>query len=210
MPVNDVVGVILAGGLARRMGGGDKTLIKLHGRPILSWIIERVAPQVSRLILNANGELARFEPFGLPIVADSVPDFAGPLAGILAALEWTATNAPGTRWVASFAGDAPFIPHDIVARFEQAQIAAKAALVCAASGGRTNPVCGLWRVDLAGDLRHALIEDDLHKIDAWTARYPLTVVEFPAQPVDPFFNINRPEDLAQAESLAASHSGTLA
>ena len=206
--MTDVVGVILAGGLARRMGGGDKCLIELNGRPLLSWIIERVSPQVSQLILNANGDPGRFARFGLPIVADTVPDFAGPLAGILSALEWVKVNAPETRWVASFAGDAPFVPADIVRRFVEAQQTHDAQLVGAASGGQTNPVCGLWRVDLADELRRALVEEDLHKIDAWTARYRFALVEFPAEPVDPFFNINRPEDLAKAEALVASRSGT--
>jgi molybdenum cofactor guanylyltransferase len=206
--VTDVVGVILAGGLARRMGGGDKCLIELAGRPLLSWIIERVSPQVSRLILNANGEPERFARFGVPVVADTVPGFAGPLAGILAALEWTKANASGADWVASFAGDAPFVPSDIVARFLDAQRTNDAELVGAASGGQTNPVCGLWRVDLADDLRRALVDEDLHKIDVWTARYRLAIVEFGTKPIDPFFNINRPEDLAKAEALAGSRSGT--
>lgn len=206
--MSDVVGVILAGGLARRMGGGDKCMVELAGRPLLSWIIERTRPQVSRLILNANGDPARFSPFGLPVISDTVPDFAGPLAGILSALEWTQANAPHIRWVASFAGDAPFVPADIVARFLEAQRQNDAELVGSSSGGRTNPVCGLWRVDLADDLRRALVEEDLHKIDLWTARYRLAIVDFPTEPVDPFFNINRPEDLRQAEALAASGSGT--
>jgi molybdopterin-guanine dinucleotide biosynthesis protein A len=208
--VTDVVGVILAGGLARRLGGGDKCLIELAGRPLLSWIIERVTPQVPHLILNANGDAARFARFGLPVVADTVPNFAGPLAGILSALEWTKAHAPSIRWVASFAGDAPFVPSDIVTRFLEAQRANDAELVGAASGGQTNPVCGLWCVDLADDLRRALVEEDLHKIDAWTARYKFALVEFGVEPVDPFFNINRPEDHAKAEALARSHSGTRA
>jgi molybdenum cofactor guanylyltransferase len=206
--VTDVAGVILAGGLARRMGGGDKCLVELSGRPLLSWIIERVRPQVSQLILNANGDPTRFMPFGLPVIADTVPNFAGPLAGILAALEWAKANAPDIHWVASFAGDAPFVPPDIAARFLEAQRANNAELVGASSGGQTNPVCGLWSVDLAGDLRGALVDEDLHKIDAWTARYRFALVDFPTDPIDPFFNINRPEDLAKAEALAKSRNGT--
>lgn len=206
--MTDVIGVVLAGGLARRMGGGDKCLIELAGRPLLSWIIERASPQVSRLILNANGDSSRFARFGVPVVADTVPDFAGPLAGILAALEWTEMNAPDAQWVASFAGDAPFVPSDIVEKFLDAQRSNNAELVGATSGGQTNPVCGLWSVGLAGDLRRALVDEDLHKIDAWTARYRFALVDFPTEPIDPFFNINRPEDLAKAEALAKSHSGT--
>lgn len=208
--VNDVVGVILAGGLARRMGGGDKCMILLEGRPLLSWIVERFSPQVRHLILNANGDANRFDSFALPVVADTVPDFAGPLAGILAALEWTRATLPEVPWVASCAGDAPFVPRDLVARFQAAQGAANADLVCAVSGGQTNPVCGLWKVDLADDLRRALVEEDLHKIDVWTARYKLATVDFAIEPVDPFFNINRPEDMAIAEALLESRSGRLA
>lgn len=202
-----MVGVILAGGLARRMGGGDKCLSPLGGRPLLSWIIERFSLQVGHLILNANGDAKRFGLFGVPVIADSVPDFAGPLAGILAALEWTRENLPDVRWVASCAGDAPFVPRDLVARFLTAQGADDGDLVCAASGGLINPVCGLWKVDLAQDLRRALVDERLHKVDLWTARYKLAVVDFATEPVDPFFNINRPEDLAIAEALLASRNG---
>ena len=205
--MRDVVGVILAGGLARRMGGGDKCMIPLAGRPLLSWIVERISPQVEQLILNANGDAKRFNSFGVPVVADTVPDFAGPLAGILAALEWTEANMPRVQWVASCAGDAPFLPRDLVERFMAERDAQSADLVCAASGGQTNPVCGLWKVDLAEDLRRALVEEDLHKIDVWTARHKLALVDFAAEPVDPFFNINRPEDLTMAEALLASRNG---
>ena len=202
-----MVGVILAGGLARRMGGGDKCLSPLGGRPLLSRIIERFSPQVGHLMLNANGDANRFGSFGMPVIADTVPDFAGPLAGILAALEWTRANLPDVLWVASCAGDAPFVPRDLVTRFLMAQGADDADLVCAASGGQINPVCGLWNVDLTEDLRHALVDEHLHKVDLWTARYKLAVVDFATEPVDPFFNINRPEDLAIAEALLASRNG---
>jgi molybdopterin-guanine dinucleotide biosynthesis protein A len=208
--MTDTVGVVLAGGLARRMGGGDKCLIELQGRPLLDWIVARMAPQVSKVIINANGDPARLQKFKLPIVPDSIPGFAGPLAGILAALEWTRDWLPGTEWVASFSGDAPFVPNDIVARFHEARARDNVDLVTSSSGGRTNPPCGLWKVALAEELRHALVVEDMHKIDAWTARYRLATVEFPAEPVDPFFNINRPEDLAEAEALAAQYSGTIA
>lgn len=196
-------GVILAGGLSRRMGGGDKCLRTLGGRPILAHIIERARPQVSALALNANGDPARFAAFGLPVVADSVEGFVGPLGGILAGLDWAAAQAPQCRWLASFAGDAPFLPHDLVVRLVEAVTRDGADLACAASGGQAHPVFGLWRVDLREALRRALVEEQIYKVDRWTARYKLVSVEFPALPVDPFFNANRPEDLAEAERLLA-------
>lgn len=202
-----VVGVILAGGLARRMGGGDKCLIELAGRPLLSWIVERLAPQVPDIVLNANGDPKRFASFGLPVVADTVPDFAGPLAGILAAMEWARARDTSARWIASCAGDAPFLPRNLVEKFLDAQATERADLVCASSAGQPNPVCGLWCVDLIDDLRRALIDEHIHKVDAWTARYKLVTVEFAVDPIDPFFNINRPKDLAKAEALLASHNG---
>jgi molybdopterin-guanine dinucleotide biosynthesis protein A len=198
-----VAGVILAGGLSRRMGGGDKCLRPIGGRPILAHIIERVRPQVGPLVLNANGDAARFAPFGLPVAGDVVEGFAGPLAGVLTGMEWAARHAPACRWLASFASDAPFLPRDLVVRLAAAVADDKADLACAASGGQAHPVFGLWRIDLAAALRRALVEEQIFKVDRWTARYRLTQVDFPATPVDPFFNANRPEDLAAAEQLLA-------
>jgi molybdopterin-guanine dinucleotide biosynthesis protein A len=199
----DVAGVILAGGLSRRMGGGDKCLRPIGGRPILARIVERARPQVAALVLNANGEPARFAAFDVPVAADVVEGFAGPLAGVLTGLEWAARHAPRCRWVASFAGDAPFLPRDLVARLHEAVEKDGADLACAASLGQAHPVFGLWRVDLAAALRAALVEEGIHKVDRWTARYKLVHVEFAADPVDPFFNANSPEDLAEAERLLA-------
>lgn len=196
-----VAGVILAGGLSRRMGGGDKCLREIGGKPILAHIVERARPQVSALALNANGDPARFAEFGLPVVADSVEGFVGPLGGILAGLDWAAAHAPQSRWVASFAGDAPFLPRDLVARLVDAVATEGADLACAVSAGQAHPVFGLWRVDLRDTLRRALVVERIYKVDRWTARYKLAQVEFPAVPIDPFFNANRPEDLAEAERL---------
>ena len=198
-----IAGVILAGGLSRRMGGGDKCLRPIGGRPILAHIVERVRPQVAALVLNANGDPARFAPFGLPVAGDVVEGFAGPLAGVLTGMEWVLRNAPQCRWLASFASDAPFLPRDLVARLLAAVEAEQADLACAASGGQAHPVFGLWRVDLAAALRHALVEERIFKVDRWTARYRLVQVDFPIVPVDPFFNTNSPEDLAEAERLLA-------
>src|SRR5215211_6019719 len=165
------LGVLLAGGLARRMGGGDKPLRTIAGRTILERVIERLAPQCDGLILNANGDPARFAFTGLPVVADDVPGFAGPLAGVLAALDWAAAHRPELEWVASAAADSPFLPHDFVSRLHAAREAAGTALACAESGGRTHPVNGLWAVHLKDDLRNALVDEKLRKIDRWTARH---------------------------------------
>jgi molybdenum cofactor guanylyltransferase len=197
-----IAGIVLAGGLSRRMGGGDKCLRRLGGRPILAHIVERARPQVTELAINANGDPARFAGFGLPVVADSVADFPGPLAGVLAGLDWAAAAVPAASHVASFAGDAPFLPLDLVARLAAA-VAAGSELACAASAGRAHPVFGLWPAALRAELRRALVEDRIRKVDRWTARFRLATVEFPAGPVDPFFNANEPEDLAEAERLMA-------
>lgn len=193
-----VIGLLLAGGKSRRMGGGDKCLRLLCGETILSRIVARVRPQVRHLVLNANGDPARFADYGMPVVADSVEGFAGPLAGVLAGLDWAAANAPDCPWVASVPTDAPFLPADLVARL-QAAMEQGADMACAASGGQAHPVVGLWPVRLRDDLRHALTAEQIHKVDIWTARYRVATVEFPIVDVDPFFNANRPEDLAEAE-----------
>ncbi|WP_407156117.1 molybdenum cofactor guanylyltransferase MobA [Bradyrhizobium sp. STM 3557] len=195
--------VLLAGGLARRMGGGDKPMRMIGGRTILDRVIARLAPQCGALILNANGDPARFAAFGLPVVADSVADFPGPLAGILAGLDWVAANRRDAEWMLSAAGDCPFLPRDLVARLVAARATEAAELAVAASGGQSHPVIGLWKVALREELRHALTMDDIRKIDRFTARYRLATVSWPTIPLDPFFNANTAEDLTEAERLAA-------
>ncbi|ODM77124.1 molybdenum cofactor guanylyltransferase MobA [Bradyrhizobium elkanii] len=207
IPGTAVPGVLLAGGLARRMGGGDKPMRKIAGRTILQRVIDRLAPQCSALIINANGDPARFAAFGLPVVADDVADYPGPLAGILAALDWVAANRPDAQWVLSAAGDCPFLPRDLVARLAQARAAENAELAVASSGGQTHPVIGLWSVRLRNELRQALVVEDVRKIDRWTARYPLATIEWPTEPLDPFFNANTVEDIAEADRLAALDGG---
>ncbi len=202
--MSNVIGVLLAGGLARRMGGGDKGLAMLGGRPLMDRIIERTRPQVSELIINANGKPERFATYGLPVVADVIGDFAGPLAGVLTGLEWAAENAPGIEWVASFATDAPFVPLDLVERMQAAVDAKGADMGCAKSAGRTHPVFGLWPVRLADELRMAMENEDMRKIDLWTARYHLLEVDFSTDPFDPFFNINAPDHLAEAEKILSA------
>ena len=201
------LGLLLAGGLARRMGGGDKPLRLIAGRSLLAHVRERLAPQCDALLINANGEPARFATYGLPIVADGVQDFAGPLAGILAGLDWMAENRPEVDWMVSVAADTPFIPRDLVSRLHRARAEAGLPLACAASGGWSHPVIGLWPASLRADLRHALTVDQERKIDRWTARHGCASAEWPVDPVDPFFNANRPEDIAEAERLAALLGG---
>jgi molybdopterin-guanine dinucleotide biosynthesis protein A len=199
----DVLGVLLAGGQSRRMGGGDKCLRPLGGRTILEHVIDRVRPQVGSLLLNANGDPARFARFGLAVAEDAVAGFAGPLAGVLTGMEWAAANRPGTAWVATIATDSPFLPQDLVARLLAAVADDGADLACAASNGQPHPVMGLWPVRLAADLRRAMVDDGVRKVDVWTARHRLATVAFEVAGVDPFFNTNRPEDLALAERLLA-------
>jgi len=196
-----IAGVLLAGGRSQRMGGGDKCLRPLGGRPLLARVIERAAPQVDALVINANGEPGRFAPFGLPIEPDHVSGFAGPLAGVLTGMEWTRRHAPVCDLIASFATDAPFFPLDLVSRLERSMIEAGADIACAASGGRPHPVFALWPVSLAEELREAMLAEEVRKVDVFTARYKLAVVDWPQGAGDPFFNANRPEDLAEAERL---------
>jgi molybdenum cofactor guanylyltransferase len=196
------LGLVLAGGLARRMGGGDKALITIGGTAILDRVIARLRPHTTAIILNANGDPARFARFRLPVVADSVPDFAGPLAGILAGLDWAAAHTPELDWIASAPGDCPFLPHDLIPRLHQVREATGKSLACARSGDWRHPVVGLWPVALRADLRRALVEEGLHKIEVWTARHGIAIAEWPAAPLDPFFNVNTPEDAAAAEQLA--------
>lgn len=197
------LGVVLAGGLGRRMGGGDKPTRVIGGRTMLEHVIERLGPQCDGLVLNANGDPVRFARFGLPVVADTIEGYPGPLAGMLAALDWTADNRPDVEWMVSAAGDCPFLPRDLVARLQRARMTEGADLAVAASGGQAHPVIGLWKVALRDELRHALTNEGLRKIDRWTTRYGLATVSWPAEPVDPFFNANTVEDLAEAERLAA-------
>jgi molybdopterin-guanine dinucleotide biosynthesis protein A len=185
------------------MGGGDKPMRQIAGRTILGRVIARLAPQCDGLIINANGEPARFAAFGLPVVADDVADFPGPLAGILAALDWAAANRPDVSLMLSAAADCPFLPRDLVSRLHQALIAEEAQLAVAASDGQSHPVIGLWSVALRDELRHSLVVEDVRKIDRWTARYRLATVTWPTTPLDPFFNANTVEDIAEAERLAA-------
>jgi molybdopterin-guanine dinucleotide biosynthesis protein A len=202
-----IVGLLLAGGQSRRMGGGDKALRLIGGVSLLERVIERMRPQVATLVLNANGDPARFANFSLAVVPDSIPDYAGPLAGVLAGLDWTAEHRPDCAYVVSVATDAPFLPRDLVSRLVRGMQKSDADLACAASGGQPHPVIGLWPVRLREDLRRAIVDETVRKVDVWTARHRLATVPFPSEPLDPFFNANRPEDLATAAALLAAESG---
>ena len=202
---DDTLAVILAGGLARRMGGGDKPLRTIGGRPLLDHLLDRLRPQARHIVLNANGDPARFAAYRLPVIADSLPDHPGPLAGILAALDHAAAQHPGLPWVLSVTGDAPFIPPDLAARLHAVREAAGMPLACARSDGQTHPPIGLWPVALRDELRAAMLAGE-RKIDRWTARFGCAHADWPADPLDPFFNANTAEDLAVAERLLSEDS----
>lgn len=204
-----VAGVILAGGLARRMGGGDKALLELAGRPMLAHVIARLAPQVDELVLNANGDPARFERFGLPVVPDTVAGFAGPLAGVLAGMRWAA--ARGHEHVVSAAGDTPFFPRDLVQRLRAAkggEPIAMAATDDPERGLSEHPTFALWPVHLADDLEKALTEGSMRKVIVWTSRHGCARAVFDGAEF-PFFNVNTPDDLADAARIAAGEPARL-
>jgi molybdopterin-guanine dinucleotide biosynthesis protein A len=197
------LGLVLAGGLARRMGGGDKARIRIGNATILERVLARLSPQCAGMILNANGDVARFADSGLAVVPDSVPGFAGPLAGILAGLDWAAAQQQEIIDVVSVPGDCPFLPGDLVARLAAARAEVGVPIACARSGDWRHPVVALWPVALREDLRHALVVEDLHKIEIWTARHGVVTVDWPTVPVDPFFNVNTPQDVEAAERMAS-------
>ncbi len=224
----DITGVLLAGGQSRRMFAGpgnaetgrsassrgdtardahprDKGLLDLAGRPMLAHVAARLGPQVGRLVINANGDPARFAPFGLPVVADSISGFVGPLAGVLAGMRWSLANAPAARFIATVSTDAPFLPASLVARLAAPVLRGEGVIALASSGGELHPVIGLWPVALADDLEGAL-HSGVRKVLRWTDTHATSVVEFlpetiAGQSVDPFFNANTPEELAEARAL---------
>jgi molybdopterin-guanine dinucleotide biosynthesis protein A len=200
-----VVGVLLAGGRSSRMGGGDKSLRSLAGKPVLAHIVSRLRPQVSAMIINANGDPSRFAAFHLPVVADSIAGFAGPLAGVHAGLRWAEAHAPGVSHIVTLATDTPFFPQDLVQRLVAEARDDEGALLVAKSADGVHPVIGLWPVAIVRELEQSLMQG-VRKVGAWTAEQGAREVMFPAvaiggRVVDPFFNINRPQDLAEAEAL---------
>ncbi|MHA1598718.1 MAG: molybdenum cofactor guanylyltransferase MobA [Alphaproteobacteria bacterium] len=199
-----VTGLILAGGKARRMGGADKCFEMLAGKPLIAHVIERISPQVTELIINSGGDASRFDGFGLDVVGDVIDGQAGPLAGILTGMEWLAANRPQSHWLLTVPVDTPFLPDDLVAGLMQPILDGEADLTCAETNGRTHPVVGLWPVGLADDLRRAMTDEDMRKIDLWTARHGIGHVSFETDPIDPFFNINSPEDMTVAAEIAGA------
>ena len=206
IPAPPTLGLVIAGGLARRMGGGDKARIAIGGVSILDRVLATLSAQCTGIIINANGDPGRFADTGLTVVPDSVPDFVGPLAGILAGLDWLAAQRNGVEWMVSVPGDCPFLPDDLVEKLHQARRAAGTPLACARSGEWRHPVVGLWPLALREDLRKALVEEGLRKIEILTARHSVAIADWPDQPIDPFFNVNTPEDAERATRVALQHN----
>ena len=207
-----VVGVVLAGGRSRRMGGGDKCLLPLGGQPVLAHVLERLKPQVSQIVIAANGDLTRFAGFHVPVIADHIDGHAGPLAGIHAGMDWAHANVPDSRFVITVASDTPFFPADLVTRFCAAIEGRDLKLLVASSRSGVHPVFGLWPLTLAAVLE-ASLRSGKRKVTDWVRERRAEEISFPAveiggRPIDPFFNINRPEDLAEAEALLSAGGGT--
>jgi len=201
-----ILACVLAGGQSRRMGGGDKPLLTLDGRPMLSHILERLTPQVDHVILNANGDPERFTQFGLPVVPDPVGEYAGPLAGILAGLTYAKAHFPDVTHVVSIAGDTPFFPKKLVKQLAGAVPPDQPVIALASSHEKLHPVFGLWPVDLADDLAAWLERGENGKVLAFVDRYDSIEVAFDKENkygLDPFFNANRPDDLETARLALA-------
>ncbi|MCI0598061.1 MAG: molybdenum cofactor guanylyltransferase MobA [Beijerinckiaceae bacterium] len=201
MGTSGCIGILLAGGLARRMGGGDKALRHLGGLPLLAHAIAALRPQCAGLIISANGDPARFSGFGLPVIADTVPGYKGPLAGILAGLDWIAAHYPDAQFAISAPADTPFLPANLVARLIGARNEHTSQLACASSRGRIHPAVAMWPAAIRDGLRRALIIDDTRKIDALAQLYNRAIADWPADPYDPFFNVNELSDIAMAEEI---------
>ena len=202
----EIVGVLLAGGLSRRMGGGDKGLLDLGGRSMLACVIERLRPQVGDMIINANGDPARFAGFALPVQPDTLADNPGPLAGVLAGMRWAAQNHATARYVLTVSSDAPFLPLHLADRLAAALAEGTGAIALARSDGKLHPVIGLWPVALADDLETAVRDEGLRKVLAWTDRHGVVAVDFEplrigGERIDPFFNANTPDEMDEARRL---------
>ena len=207
-PRASVTGVVLAGGLSRRMGGGDKGMLALAGKPMLEHVIGRLRPQVGAMVINANGDATRFAQFDLPVVADTIEGFVGPLAGVLAGMRWSARHTPEASHIVTAAGDAPLLPTDVVARLMAAVEERPRGIALARSQGELHPVIGVWPVALADDLQ-ADVESGVRKVLRWTDKHGTVGVDFPMQrlggrELDPFYNANTPEELDELRALLAA------
>jgi molybdenum cofactor guanylyltransferase len=210
MQTSSCICILLAGGLARRMGGGDKALRKAGGISLLAHVIAALKPQCSGFVLNANGDQTRFAGFNIPVVADNVPGFQGPLAGILAGLDWIAAHHPDASRAISVPADIPFLPGDLVVRLADAGAERNARLACASSGGRIHSAVALWPIAIREDLRHALVVENVRKVEAFSQSYSRAVADWPIEPYDPFFNVNDPSDLATAETILSCRNRHIA
>jgi len=200
-----IVGVILAGGLSRRMGRGDKGLLAIGRTTMLREIADRMRPQVRSLVLNANGDPERFASLGLPVAADTIDGFPGPLAGILAGMRWAAVHTAGATHVLSVSSDVPFLPRDLGSRLAAAVSGGTDRIAIAGTAGEAHPVIALWPVALADDLQQALASG-ARKVLAWAERHGAAIVDFPmsevdGRAVDPFFNANTPDELDEVRRL---------
>jgi len=202
VPPSKPIGLILAGGQASRMGGGDKVLRRVAGRTILARIVARLRDQCSDVLISANGDPARFAAFALPVLGDPLPGFAGPLAGVLAGLDWANAQGRADRMVLSVSGDCPFLPADLATRLETARQVNQARMACALSGGVLHPTMAIWPAALCEPLRQALVDGRQSKVRAFQDAHGCARAEWPAEPFDPFFNVNDPDDLARAEAIA--------
>ena len=199
------VGVILAGGLAARMGGGHKGLLRVGGRAIFDRVAGVLQAGCATVVLNANGDRSELAGIALPLVTDTLPGRPGPLAGVLAAMEWTVTAHPTATHIVTVPGDTPFLPDDLLVRLEAARRAANATLACARSGGATHPVVALWPVALRDELRVAVAKEGVRKVGLFLARHDVASADWPIEPYDPFLNINTPADLAEAEAISTRY-----
>lgn len=209
---SDVTGVLLAGGRSSRMGGREKALLDIAGKPMLLHVLARLRPQVGRIVINANGDPARFSGYCLPVVPDSIEGFAGPLAGLHAGTEWARAETPEAKFIASVPIDCPFLPLDLVARLKAALVAANAPCAIAASGGERHPVAGLWRVELGAALA-ASLQANIRALHRFADDHGCAIAEFGpldigGAMVDPFFNVNAPADLEKARALFNTEAGT--
>lgn len=202
-PFPDTLGVILAGGRSRRMGGADKTLLQLQGWTLLAHVVNRLRPQCESIILNANGDPSRFAEMNLPFVPDTVPDHPGPLAGLLAGMDWSISNKPSVKWIVSVPGDTPFIPANLVERLHAVRETARTAAAYATSGSQRHYATGLWPVSLRDHLRHALALEGMRRVEDWVNAHEPAVAVWPLEPIDPFFNINTPGDLRTAIAMVS-------